>query len=267
MNTIAKVSVASALALGYVSAHASGINVPGTTAASDVMLFAEVVSGTTVLGSYAGDTQVTVGNALPTSTNGLISASSDANLATLISLGLSAGNTIEWGVMGGQWASVGNVTAGDTYLTTLAIPAGLALTTGVNASAWSNGLQATLQSVAANAATGANSVFASTVVKGGVWDATDAVTATSNASNWYDNGSSNVVVGLGSSTLYDVTSGTSITKNTVTADGTLTLTANGLTYTAQGSGSPVPLPAAIWLLGSGLLGLAGVGRRKAAATT
>jgi hypothetical protein len=37
------------------------------------------------------------------------------------------------------------------------------------------------------------------------------------------------------------------------ADGTLTL---------SGGGGSVPLPAAVWLLGSGLLGLAGVGRRK-----
>jgi hypothetical protein len=41
--------------------------------------------------------------------------------------------------------------------------------------------------------------------------------------------------------------------------GTWTLTADSLTYSA----SAVPLPAAVWLLGSGLLGLAGIGRRKA----
>jgi hypothetical protein len=40
------------------------------------------------------------------------------------------------------------------------------------------------------------------------------------------------------------------------------LSASGdLVYTVPGS-TAVPLPAAIWLLGSGLLGLAGVGRRK-----
>ena len=40
----------------------------------------------------------------------------------------------------------------------------------------------------------------------------------------------------------------------------MSLTANGLVYTpATGT---VPLPAAVWLLGSGLLGLAGVARRK-----
>jgi hypothetical protein len=38
-----------------------------------------------------------------------------------------------------------------------------------------------------------------------------------------------------------------------------------LTYTIPGTVSAVPLPAAVWLLGSGLLGLAGIGRRKKAA--
>jgi hypothetical protein len=45
--------------------------------------------------------------------------------------------------------------------------------------------------------------------------------------------------------------------------GLITMTADG-TLEAVGGGTPptVPLPAAVWLLGSGLLGLAGVGRRR-----
>jgi hypothetical protein len=47
---------------------------------------------------------------------------------------------------------------------------------------------------------------------------------------------------------------------------TWTLSATGdLVYAVPGGsgGAPVPLPAAVWLLGSGLLGLAGIGRRRA----
>ena len=44
--------------------------------------------------------------------------------------------------------------------------------------------------------------------------------------------------------------------------GNVTLTAAGLVFSTT---APVPLPAAIWLLGSGLLGLFGIGRRKAIA--
>jgi hypothetical protein len=49
--------------------------------------------------------------------------------------------------------------------------------------------------------------------------------------------------------------------------GTASLTGTGanldLSFTSNGSPPPVPLPAAFWLLGSGLLGLAGVARRRA----
>ena len=46
--------------------------------------------------------------------------------------------------------------------------------------------------------------------------------------------------------------------------GLVTMTANG-TLEAVGGTTTVPLPAAVWLLGSGLLGLAGVGRRRISA--
>jgi hypothetical protein len=262
MNTIVKVSVAGALALGYVSANASVV-VPGSSSASsDVMLFAEVVSGTTIKGSYAGDTQVSASATL-TSSNLSDKTATDSALSSLISLGMSAGNTIEWGVLGANYFLNGSVTPGDTYLTTLTVPGSLTSTyTGTNLSAWSTGLQSTLQSVKANAGS-ANSVFATTVAAGGIWDATLAYTATSNASNWFNNGPSNVITGLTSSTLYLVTSGTTVGANTVATDGTLTLSASGLSYSP--SASTVPLPAAVWLLGGGLLGLFGIGRRKAAA--
>jgi hypothetical protein len=46
---------------------------------------------------------------------------------------------------------------------------------------------------------------------------------------------------------------------------TIDLSANGTITVTNGSATPVPLPAAVWLLGSGLLGLVGVGRRRRAA--
>jgi hypothetical protein len=51
-----------------------------------------------------------------------------------------------------------------------------------------------------------------------------------------------------------------------TGNGFWFLSSSGdLTYNVPSASAPVPLPAAVWLLGSGLLGLAGIGRRRAAA--
>jgi hypothetical protein len=66
-----------------------------------------------------------------------------------------------------------------------------------------------------------------------------------------------------------VTTGGTLTHQTpvqfanATGAATWTLSSSGdLVYSVPTPTSPVPLPAAVWLLGSGLLGLLGVGRRK-----
>jgi hypothetical protein len=56
---------------------------------------------------------------------------------------------------------------------------------------------------------------------------------------------------------------TTASPSTPTLLGTFSLSGSTLTYTAAGS-TAVPLPAAVWLLGSGLFGLVGIGRRRAA---
>ena len=70
-------------------------------------------------------------------------------------------------------------------------------------------------------------------------------------------------------TLYGVTgNGTGSGATTAFDLGTVLFNESNdkLTFTGNGGTAPVPLPAAIWLLGSGLLGLAGVGRRRALKT-
>jgi len=67
------------------------------------------------------------------------------------------------------------------------------------------------------------------------------------------------ITGTGGSS---VTAVTPVQFKNATGVATWSLSATGdLVYTVPGT-SAVPLPAAIWLLGSGLLGLAGIGRRK-----
>jgi hypothetical protein len=87
-------------------------------------------------------------------------------------------------------------------------------------------------------------------------------TGSISATQWKQGfGSSSSIVSIaglgGSMALYSVTSGA--TSTVVNTGETITLTSTGFTVTGA---SATPLPAAAWLLGSGLLGLIGVGRRR-----
>jgi hypothetical protein len=67
----------------------------------------------------------------------------------------------------------------------------------------------------------------------------------------------------GSGTSNGILHGTAVTT---TYAGFWFLSSGGqLTYNIASASAPVPLPAAVWLLGSGLMGLIGVGRRRRAA--
>jgi hypothetical protein len=258
MNNLLKAGVAGALALGYVSAHAGAV-IPSSYNTGDVFLFADVISGGSVIKAFAADTTVTVDNATGGTAFGTLYATT-GNLSALLTAAQATGATLQWTVMGG-----GGDTNGDLGLTFVTTDTNSSLGTltgrsGVNLSHWLTGFVNTATLVNTN--TGANpDVLASSAAGAGGWDPT---ILTANASNWYSNGPTNLVTGLGSATLYEAhaVGQNSTLLATVTNIGTVTLSASGLTFTAP---APVPLPAAIWLLGSGLLGLAGVGRRKLAA--
>jgi hypothetical protein len=85
----------------------------------------------------------------------------------------------------------------------------------------------------------------------------------------YGQGADQAGVGLGTAaTLYGLTgnSGTGQVQSYVLGTN-LMMTANGTLQVGGTTPPPIPLPAAVWLFGSGLLGLVGVGRRRAAAAT
>ncbi len=273
MNTIAKLGVAGALSLSYVSAHAAFVS-PTSTSPGDVLLFAEVLNSSgAVIGSYAGDTGVAVSSGV---TSASISASSDANLQSLLTLGAGAGNTIEWAVMGGGGVDPNGSTAyglpgKSAFVTTLSVAGSLTANgiTGVNLPKWSfmGGLPSTTGTVpkintnlANLGQTSATSIFGTVAATAGIWDTT---VLQNGVQNWYSNGTATAVTGLGSSALYFVTGAGVSSPVVVSTLGTASLSATGFSFTS--GQAAVPLPAAIWLLGSGLLGLAGVGRRKAIA--
>jgi hypothetical protein len=74
----------------------------------------------------------------------------------------------------------------------------------------------------------------------------------------------NILANTSATATFDGIPHTSV-QTTQYSNGFFFLNSNGdLTYNVT-SQAPVPLPAAVWLFGSGLLGLAGIGRRRAAA--
>jgi hypothetical protein len=265
MNTLAKIGVAGALAMGYVSAHAGAV-VPSSSSPGDVFLFADVINSSgSVISAFGADTTIAVNNATGVTgnlTNGQTLYGASTNLASLISLGSQAGNTISWTVMGGG----SQVSGALQFVTTDTNPTLATMTgrSGVNAGHWQTGMINTAQLLNTN--TGANPDVLATAAAGAAnWDPTADNTGTNNAANWYLNGPTNDVTGLGSAKLYGVTAVGSNSTNLlgVSVLGNVSLTAAGLVFST--ATAPVPLPAAIWLLGSGLLGLFGIGRRKAIA--
>jgi hypothetical protein len=269
MNTIARISVAGALALGGVAANAS-ISQP-STGASDLILFAEVVNSTTgaEVASYAGDTSVLAPAYNGTLTNG-VSNVGDTALAALFAAD-GAGDEIVYSVQGGYVTSTatgkqGKVAGVANFATTSANPSttGLGGTVGGSMPNFAAILSNTISTLNVNFA-GAKSVEGTNPTTSGVWD----VNATTGISFWAGfGGPTAVTYGSGPQTLYSVTANVSSTANVLENTlGTVNLTAAGLVFAASGGSGPpptVPLPPAVWLLGSGLLGLAGIARRKSA---
>jgi hypothetical protein len=113
---------------------------------------------------------------------------------------------------------------------------------------------------------GSSYLFSAGSAGGNVWGA-GGNNNSGGSTNLYGQGPTQAGTGIGTAeSLYLLTGSnstlTAVESYTLGADD-LTLSANGTLATAGGT-SPVPLPAAVWLFGSGLLGLMGVGRRRAA---
>jgi hypothetical protein len=261
MNSLIKISALGTLALGSVGAHAA-IAVPtSSNKPGDVLLFADIFNGSTLVDGYAGDTGVTVDSVVTGTRPTNFAASSDANLSAFLAEA-TAGTTLIWSVIGGGGNNGGNkaefVSTSNTGI--------INPTNGGNLVGWSVGLNGavnTINGLILPADPAQNSLRSHDLSNLGL-DYNPLGTST-DASNWFGGNQQNFVTGLGSQAkLYTVTAGGfgGANQTTQTAAWNVTLSSTGLTYTAI---STVPLPAAVWLLGSGLLGLAGVARRKISA--
>ncbi len=263
MKNLIPVSVAGALALGAVGAHAS-IALP-STGTSDAVLFAEVISnyqqsGSTVVASYAGDTGMTVGSLIGLSGTKTV-LSGDSNLQKLFNAD-GAGDTVVFGILGAQASGTGYTTPGVAQLLTTTTLNTAPSARNTVLSGYLTVYTSGITSLNSNLLT-ANSVEGSNPTTSGIWD----MQTTTGMAYWGGGLSTGLPSTTASTNLYYVTAGTggSFGSLSSTLEETATLSASGLVLTGSGSPPPVPLPAAVWLFGSGLLGLAGVARRKAKA--
>jgi hypothetical protein len=261
MKHLVQLSIAGSLALGSVAAHAS-ITVPTSTNGNlgNVVLFADIFNSSgTLVAAYEGDT----GNSVSSVGAGTVPTTTfeDANLATF--LGEAAGNTVLWSVEGGNIDTNGNpflVTSSPSLAKLVNASNGSVLTSMGTA------LESQIAHVNGYISASAVSYLGTNDSNNGGTDFNPGTVA--DISTW---GGAVVPInssGLGTkTTLYALAAAgqNGYNYSTITAEMNVSLTSSGLVFSSSGGTTVTPLPAAVWLLGSGLLGLAGVGRRKSKA--
>ena len=288
MKNVVRFAVAGALLAGYATAQAQSL--PSTNT-SDLWLF---VSDQTAGTTFAEDTGVSVASILPSgslaagNSNTVLSTSISANfsvgptgaLSSYINAANAAGHTLEWGVEGANFPGTtsakgtgkpGGIIGLTDNLGTASALSNTSLLNLSNLQTWTGGFENDLQffvvpgsGAQAGYATGGQTYkFSLGSTAGNVWGATTGNNAGS--TDLYGQGVNQAGIGLGqAATLYGLTGN----SNSGGQDQSYVLGTNLIlssTGTLSVSPSTVPLPAAVWLFGSGLLGLFGLGRRRAAA--
>ena len=270
MNSMIKSAVAAVLALGaFASANAGVTN----AASGNGELFLQVVNNTTG-DNYARGLQIFVGDLLSDSASG---GTADASFttrntisyslptiapdATLTSF-LSTGATYSYFVFGGD--SVGSNAIGTrrfVFSSNLYDPSTAGLPSNSNLSALGTGFNGYYTQLN-NVLTGAAGASVVDLASEGVLDE-------AKLSSTFGTVPGVAGADVGSASNFFMVSsggGGNAVSSRAFIFSSLTLAADGtLSAAATGGGSEVPVPAAVWLLGSGLAGLAGIGRRRKAA--
>lgn len=270
MNMIVKSAVASALALAATGAFAMGLPSSGS---SDLVLI--VQNNATPTNVYALDTGISLNSVMPTS--GLVSNSVLSTTIAGINQVINASATLQAFLTANPAAGDGWTIEGGQYL---GLTNALTKTAGNSKAIFSSGT-ATGNPSAINAAIvgqleGFEGGYGTDVATGGL---TALQTNTESTAVSYGGGSGGASTKYGLFGVADLSAlGSTVNLFGLTGNnaptgavqsyilGTASLAANGTLTFAQNPGtSPVPLPAAVWLLGSGLMGLVGVSRRRKAA--
>jgi hypothetical protein len=297
-NSLTKVVLGGAVLAGSaMAAHAQTLpNTNPTTYSSELMFYVEAIPTSGATSSYTVALTQTVGNAsnsvfnstqasqsgpVQGTTLGTIDGdagfsynlSGDTALTGFISTATAAGDTLEWAVLGSavtgttnaQIKTQGNilvVTTGTDSSVLSSSEGGLVnATTGVGPKMGAdiNTLNGSCPGSCTNYTTGGVTVSGSST---GVFGTTNSTYDAS--SNLYAEGVDQLFAINSSSTLYGLTgNGASATAGEAFGYklGNVSFS-SGDVLTFTGNSAAVPIPAAVWLFGSGLLGLLGIGRRN-----
>ena len=272
MKTLIRFAVAGALLASFATAQAQ--NLPDTGNA-DLWVF---VSDPTAHTTYAEDTGLSLSSLLPqsklvsgatldTSIGANFSVAATSGLSSYISAANSAGHALQWGVLGVQFPGSISGTGYKKPGNFIAIFDDLSV---VGANIAQAIVQPTLQTIGAGfegdttymkqtyTVGGKSYAWADGSVGGNVWGASTG--GNGGSTDLYGQEFDQAGIALGTTnTLYG------LTGNGGPGQVQSYILSNNLTLRTDGTlVSSVPLPAAVWLFGSGLLGLFGVGRRRAA---
>jgi hypothetical protein len=270
--------VAGLMLAGIATAQAQNLPSSGN---ADLWLFVSDQSAGT---SFAEDTGVTLSSLMPSGqlTSGAVlstaisasfNVSATSALTSYLNTAKAASHTLEWGVVGVQFpgsTATSSIKAPGADLTVFDAPAAAGTNIGNN-----YGL-GTIQTIGNGfntdaiylkntyTAGGTSYAFGAGSTAANVWGA-GGDSGNGGSTNLYNQGPLQDGIGLDSSvSLYGITgNGDKTSVQSYILGTNLTLSSAGVL--SIGTPSTVPLPAAVWLFGSGLLGLIGVGRRKVAA--
>jgi hypothetical protein len=284
MNLILKSAVAGALALGGTGAFAAGVGIPSSNN-SDVILYVDAyTTGATPVstGVYALDTGISLNSLIPgpyvsdAKNSTVFSATAktiNASSALQGFFAAHAGNQFQWTVEGGQYfgAKTSTSHAANVSNTAAAGNAKVVFSSGIltNNGAVSVANQGIMNTFLNNyqGDLGPNGGLKGLTTSAEITNGTESTGAGANSKYTWFTGPDLSVAGSGPIKLYGFTANNNGSTLQSYILGTASLDANG-NLTISGNTTtppPIPLPAAVWLFGSGLMGLVGVSRRRKAA--
>ena len=278
MNMIVKSAIAGALALGASGAYALGI--PANNSSDLVLVIQNTATPANV---YVLDTGISLDSIMPTAS--LAAAGSTTSLSTAIAginKTISASPTLQaflsanpaasdgWTIEGSQYSGSTPTASATNQNTKVVGAAKVVFSSGNNPSNIANATLANLQAIA-NGMQGDLTQPIDNLGLSPLMTATEASTGASysaTAATKYTLFGLSDLQALGTSaiSLYGFTG--NVATGAAPAGiqsyilGSVSLATNGLLSIAGNGTAPVPLPAAVWLFGSGLMGLVGVSRRR-----